>query len=232
MAAVSNTIRLNGQEAVLDGSGALWVPSQRLLVVADLHLEKGSSFARRGSLLPPYDSAATVARLTGLLDRLQPAEVVCLGDSFHDRDAELRLDLAVAERLAGLVARQPWTWILGNHDPRPPAMLGGDAAESLVRGPLQLRHEPSGAWGTGEVVGHFHPKARARLRTGSTTRPCFVSDGRRLILPSFGAFTGGLDVLAPTIRDRFPGGFLVWLLGRTGVHRLHAAQLAPLAAAF
>ena len=134
---------------VADLSGALFWQEQRLLVVSDLHLEKGSSFAARGVLLPPYDTVATLGRL---------AAVIALGDSFHDRDAHERLSAPDREALSAMQARRDWIWISGNHDPALPSDLGGVVASEVAIGPIAFRHEPTGA--VGEIAGHLHPKAR------------------------------------------------------------------------
>jgi|TARA_R110002072_G_scaffold49277_23_gene134027 hypothetical protein len=218
-------LRVNGAELVADPSGAAWWPTRRCLFVADLHLEKGSALAGRGLLLPPYDSRATLTRLAGLIARYAPETVVCLGDSFHDETAARRLDDQDRQALQGLIQARNWVWIVGNHDPSPPQALGGQVSEELVMGSLVLRHEarpgpPDGgaAVAAGELSGHFHPKAAVKLRTGRFSGKCFVTDGRRLILPSFGAYTGGLDVLHPAISTLFPQGFSVTLLGRDRVY--------------
>jgi DNA ligase-associated metallophosphoesterase len=186
---------LAGIDLVADLSGALVWTAERLLVVSDLHLEKGSSFARRGVLLPPYDSAATLARLAHLILRFDPKIVIALGDSFHDRDAHERLGTADRDAIRALQAGRDWIWIAGNHDPALPPSIGGAVYTELAIGPLVFRHEPTGA--AGEVAGHLHPKARVATRGRAIDRRCFASDGARAILPAFGAYAGGLS-----IRDR------------------------------
>ena len=141
-----------------DLSGALFWEEQRLLVVSDLHLEKGSSFAARGVLLPPYDTVATLSRLAAVIARHDPRMVIALGDSFHDRDAHERLSAPDRDALAALQARRDWIWISGNHDPALPSDLGGVVATEVAIGPIAFRHEPTGA--VGEIAGHLHPKAR------------------------------------------------------------------------
>lgn len=193
--------------------------------MADLHLEKGSGLAAKGALLPPYDTAATLARLARAIARLDPHRVICLGDSFHDEGAAARLPAADALTLAGMTAPRDWIWITGNHDPAPPADWGGRVLDELVDGALVFRHQARpGA--VGELSGHFHPKASVRTRARRITARCFVGDGRRLILPAFGAYTGGLDVLDPAISDLMDRGFQVQLLGRTRLHSLPRAGLA------
>lgn len=216
----AETLTVNGARLLGDRSGGLFWPGQSTLVVADLHLEKGSSFAARGQFLPPYDTAATLIGLEALVTRYRPARVICLGDSFHDRQAPERLAAADATRLQGLTADRDWVWICGNHDPQPPEAWGGRVAAELTLGPLVFRHEAeSGRPSPGEVSGHFHPKAAVRLRAKRITSRCFVSDGRRLILPAFGAYTGGLSVLDPAISGLFARGFEVLVLGQRGLYR-------------
>lgn len=218
----SGRLVVNGVALQADVTGALIWPERRLAVVADLHFEKGTAFAARGRLLPPYDTAATLDKLEGVVARHAVERVVCLGDSFHDGAAAARLDPAQAARVKALAARLEWTWIAGNHDPAPPADWGGEVAEEITLGALTFRHEaePATRGGPqvhGEVSGHFHPKASVAVRGRRITAPCFVTDGRRLILPAFGAFTGGLSVLDPAISGLFRKGFQATLLGRNGL---------------
>ncbi|HVZ14243.1 MAG TPA: ligase-associated DNA damage response endonuclease PdeM [Bauldia sp.] len=199
--------------------GALWWADTRMLVVADMHLEKGSSFAKRGQLVPPYDTSETLGALARLIARLQPHVVVALGDSFHDDEAASRLLVTHRVMLRGLQIGREWIWIAGNHDPSAPAGLEGQAMRELAIGRLVFRHEPSAGRAEGEIAGHLHPCARVYGRGRSVRRRCFAGDGYRLILPSFGAYTGGLDVL-----DRAYGGlfaedsFRAFMLGDDGVY--------------
>ncbi len=219
------TIALAGAELVLDPLGAaLWV-EERLLVVADMHLEKASAFARRGQMLPPFDTAETLARLARLVEQHRPRAVVALGDSLHDRWADERLAPAARDTLRQLARGCDLIWIAGNHDPAPHG-LGGLCVDTLALGPLQLRHEPSPGPAVGEVCGHLHPAARVGVRGGSVRRRCFVTNGARLILPAFGAFTGGLDVRMPAIADLFAADdFEVHLLGEGRTFRMPASRL-------
>lgn len=218
---------INGAALVADASGALYWPAQAMLVVADLHLEKGSGFAQRhGTLLPPYDSAATLQALEGAIGRYAPARVLCLGDSFHDGDAAARLGPAETDRLRGLTARVDWLWIAGNHDPAPPAGLGGRIEACVAIGPLVFRHEAESGPRSGEISGHFHPKASVATRGRRISARCFVEDGKRMILPAFGAYTGGLDVRDPAIRQHFGRSFMAHVIGRDRVHRFDSGQLA------
>jgi DNA ligase-associated metallophosphoesterase len=206
-------IHLAGERLMLDPMGALFWPATGLLAVSDLHLEKGSSFARKGMLLPPWDSRVTLDRLALVIRRWRPRTVVALGDSFHDVGGAGRLAPADAARLDAMTHDAAFVWVLGNHDPTPPAGIGGRCVDVLAVGPLLFRHQ--GVRGTsGEVCGHHHPKAAAPARGCQITRPCFVADGERLMLPAFGAYTGGLDVQHPAITRLFPRGGRVFLLGR------------------
>lgn len=220
-------LELAGETLETDPSGTLWWPEHRLAVVADLHLEKGSAYARRGRFLPPYDTHATLARLEAVLERLRPDTVVSLGDGFHDRRGPERLEPDLAERLRRLTGAVDWVWVRGNHDPEPPVGLGGRSALELRLGGLTFRHEPAEGNAPGEVAGHLHPKARVAARRLGAVRPCFAGDGRRLLLPAFGSFTGGLDVLDPAIASLFPHGFAAYLLGEERVFRLPHDRLLP-----
>lgn len=208
--------------------GAAWLAEERLLVVADLHFEKGSSFAARGVALPPYDTRATVARLEALVERLKPQTLVALGDSFHDAEAEARMGAEDAARIARLSRTLDWIWIAGNHDPEPPRGFGGSVMAELRLGPLTFRHEPQAAPATGEIAGHLHPCAAVRVRGRRLRRRCFASDGARMIMPAFGAYAGGLNVLDTAYDALLPGlDFHAWMMGgRTVVpvaaHRLEA----------
>ena len=215
-------IHLGGERLMLDPAGALVWPAAGLLAVADLHLEKGSAFAARGMLLPPWDSRTTLDRLALLLRRHAPRIVLALGDSFHDRAGPARLGAAEAARLAAIAGACRLIWIAGNHDPEPPPGLG-EGAGQFVAGPLRFRHAP-GAGGTGvEICGHLHPKAAIAVRGATVRRACFVADARRLLLPAFGAYAGGLDVTDPAIARLFPRGGRVFL---TGAERLFSFPLA------
>ena len=209
-------LSLAGTTLVADPSGALWWPDERTLIVADLHFEKGSAFARRGALLPPYDTRATLAALSALIARMAPTRVVALGDSFHDRHGADHLRPDDAAHLSALVDRQDWVWVAGNHDPAPKPALGGRVvADALMLGPLTLRHEAARNAEAGELSGHFHPKAGISIHGRRLTCRCFVADETRVILPAFGAYTGGLDVRDPAISDLFPYGFAAYLAGKT-----------------
>jgi len=206
-------IHLAGERLMLDPGGALLWPERRVMVVSDLHFEKGSAAARRGSLLPPWDTHATLDRLTVLLRRHRPETVVALGDSFHDLDGPERMRPQDRARLTAMTAAANFIWVMGNHDAFPVAGLGGVHVDEWHAGPLQFRHQAAGA-ASGDVSGHFHPKAAIATSAALISRPCFVFDGRRLMLPAIGAYAGGLDVRDPAIAGLFPRGGRVFLLGR------------------
>lgn len=215
-------VRVAGEACVLRCSGALWVVEQRALVASDLHLEKGSAFAARGQMLPPYDSPATLARLEAEIEALNPARVVLLGDSFHDSRAVERLTAADHDRLARLAQGRDWIWLEGNHDLQALAgaldALTGQVVTTLDIGALRLIHEPRPGDRLGEVAGHLHPAARVAAYGRGVRRPCFVTDGERLLMPAFGAFTGGLDVRDPAIAGLFVERPMAAVLGRDKVH--------------
>ncbi|MCT7374484.1 ligase-associated DNA damage response endonuclease PdeM [Chelativorans sp. EGI FJ00035] len=221
-------IAVAGEGAVCDPSGALYLPADRLLVVSDLHLEKGSSYARRGSMLPPYDTAATLKRLAAVIDRHRPAAVVSLGDSFHDAGGAGRMPEAFRERLLALMAGRQWYWISGNHDPLPPEGLPGHWVEELAVGSLIFRHEPSQGEAEGEIAGHLHPGARIVRRGRSVRRACFASDGARLVMPAFGSLTGTLNVLDRAFAGLFRREALTaYMLGAERVYPITGAMLRP-----
>lgn len=206
--------------------GALWWEAERILVVADLHLEKGSAFAARGVALPPYDTRTTLRRLEALAARLRPARLIALGDSFHDREADVRMDSADAATLSRLTQQTDWIWIAGNHDPVPPRRFGGTVMSELRAGPLTFRHEPLPAPATGEIAGHLHPCAAVRVRGRRLRRRCVASDGTRAILPAFGAYAGGLNVLDVAYENLLPAtGFHAWMMGAHTVVPVAAHRL-------
>jgi uncharacterized protein len=208
-------IRLNGATLFAEASGALWWPDEGTLIVADLHFEKGSSFAARGILLPPYDTAETLLRLGDAAAKPGLRRIVCLGDSFHDGDGPARIGEPDTLRLKRLTDSCDWVWIAGNHDPRPPDHLGGRVvAEELAIGPLILRHIARADAVPGEVSGHYHPQSAIRVRGRRLGGPCFIHDARRLVMPAFGAYTGGLHVEDDAIRALFEGEPSVHLLVR------------------
>ena len=215
-----------GAALLFDLTGAVYWPDEDTLIVADLHLEKGSSLAGRGLLIPPYDSAATLNTLGRLIASYRPRRVIALGDSFHDGDGPARLDDSSVALLCDLMRGRDWIWLAGNHDADAAAAFGGAIAEEIAIGPLSFRHEPQTGPAPGEVAGHLHPAARMRFNGRSVRRRCFASDGERLIVPAFGAYTGGLNV-----RDRaFAGLFLqgrlsAFMIGADAVYQIAEDRL-------
>ena len=216
-------LHLMGERLLLDPLGAVVWPAGGLMAVADLHLEKGSAAARRGQLLPPWDTGETLNRLALLLRRWRPRRVVALGDSFHDAHGHARLLPGDAARLRAMTAEAEWVWVLGNHDPVAPGGFPGLVVDAWTAGPLVFRHQalPGAA---GELCGHHHPKASVPTRAGTVTRPCFVADARRLMLPALGAYTGGLDVGHPAIAGLFGRGGRAFLLGQDRLFSFTLAQ--------
>jgi uncharacterized protein len=222
-AAGITAVNVAGVSLVADLSGALFWEEQRLLVVSDLHLEKGSSFAVRGALLPPYDTAATLSRLGAVIARHDPRTVIALGDSFHDRDAHGRLSISDRETIAALQMRRDWIWIAGNHDPALPDDLGGTVADEVVVGAIVFRHQPTGA--IGEIAGHLHPKARVSTRGRAVERRCFAADGERVVMPAFGAYAGGLNIRDVAFAKIFQTlGFMAHVLGDRRLHAIAASR--------
>lgn len=226
-----------GEACVLRCSGALWLPAHRTLIAADLHLEKGSAFATRGQMLPPYDSRATLERLAAEIDDLDPARVILLGDSFHDSRAIPRMAADDRDRLDRMATGRDWLWLEGNHDrealardAEAVARLPGRIVGDLALGDLRLTHEPLPATPNdaryGEVAGHLHPCARVVAYGRGVRRSCFVTDGSRLILPAFGAFTGGLNVRDPAISTLFAMPPMAAALGANRVHALEWSRLS------
>lgn len=205
---------------VLDREGVAYAPDHRALFVADLHLEKGSSRARRGFLLPPYDTRETLHRLAACLRAYDPARVIALGDSFHDVGGPDRLGEEERAALAALQAGRDWLWLTGNHDETLPAAIGGTVAETCDLDGTTLRHEP-GAGAPPEIAGHLHPVAKVRLRGRAVRARCFATDGARLVMPAFGAYAGGLNVCDEAFAPLFAGGFKAHVAGR---ERLYAVD--------
>ena len=218
-------LTLAGADLHADVAGALYWPEQGMLAVADLHLEKGSSFAARGVLLPPYDTAATLARLGALVARYAPRLVVALGDSFHDGRGPARLADTDRATLKAMQRGRDWIWIAGNHDPEPADNIGGRFLPELRIAALTFRHEPGGE-DTGVIAGHLHPVARVARRGRAVSRRCFASDGVRLVMPAFGAYTGGLNVRDTAFEALFPAGFTAHLLGDGRIFAIGRTMLA------
>ncbi|SDW93157.1 ligase-associated DNA damage response endonuclease PdeM [Roseicitreum antarcticum] len=195
-------------------SRALWWPGAHTLVVADLHLGKAGRIARRsGALLPPYEVADTLARLSALVAELAPARVICLGDSFDDDTAAAELDAPALAALQGLEAGRDWIWVQGNHDPM--AMnAAGQGVAAFAFGPLCFRHIAQ-ADGLPEVSGHYHPKLRLPARMGGGRRACFLLGRSGIILPAFGTYTGGLDAHDPAVQRAIGPGAVAVVTGQT-----------------
>jgi DNA ligase-associated metallophosphoesterase len=216
---ISQPLSICGKPFTADSSGALYCAAEHTLLVADLHLEKASAYAERGALLPPYDTRQTLVRLAEVIDRYQPARVIALGDSFHDIRAADRIRADNLEILHLLQEDRDWIWITGNHDGEIHSSLGGRVVSDVQLAGITLRHHPSPAGVTHEIAGHLHPAARLSMYGYSIRRPCFVGNGRRVVMPAFGTFAGGLNVLDDAFQPLFGnGGFAVWMLGQEGLY--------------
>ena len=215
----SSVATVAGVDFVCDPMGALYDEATGLLVVSDLHLEKGAAFARRGRLLPPYDTHATLKILARVLARYRPKLVVSLGDNFHDRVGSALMPEDCRALIVEMARGRDWIWITGNHDPDGVTGLPGTVAESLVLAGITFSHEQCKEIGTGEIAGHLHPAATLRRREKSVRRPCFAVDGNRLIMPSFGVMTGGLDLGHAAFRGLFDRKRLVaHMIGKERVY--------------
>ena len=218
-------VSVAGVTLLADLAGALYWPEEQLLVVSDLHLEKGSSFAARGTLLPPYDTASALERLARIVSRYAVRIVVALGDNFHDGSGPARLAATDRATLFALQRGRDWIWIAGNHDPDPSDNIGGVFAISLSLGPLSFRHEPTMQASPGEISGHLHPVARVSRRGHVLRRSCFVGDGTRLVMPAFGAYTGGLNIRNAAFMQVFGApAFTAHLLGQRRIYALAAPR--------
>ena len=219
-------ISICGKSFVADQSGALYWPAEKTLIVADLHLEKGSAYASRGIMLPPYDTRRTLLRLVEAIDRYDAETVIALGDSLHDVGAAERINDDDLEILKIIQEDRQWIWVTGNHDPEVHDIFGGEAADEMTIGGITLRHEPEAGPVTHEIAGHMHPAARISLHGTGLRRPCFVGNGLRLVMPAFGAFTGGLNILDDAFQPLFTNdGLSVWMLGEEGLYPIAARLL-------
>nr|WP_223218287.1 ligase-associated DNA damage response endonuclease PdeM [Rhizobium wenxiniae] len=223
-------ILVHGTAAVCDPLGALYLPETQTIIVSDLHLEKGAAFARRGMLLPPYDTLATLNILKTVITRYEPKLVISLGDNFHDRRGSEFLPEDLRKMIADMARGRDWIWINGNHDPDGTTNLPGISTDELAHGGLVFRHEPSlilaHQKSMGEIAGHLHPAATVRRREKSVRRPCFASDGHRLLMPAFGVLTGGLDLRHKAIQGLFRQETLVaHLLGRDRIYSVRYGSL-------
>lgn len=218
-------ITIGGTAVIADLSGALYWADEGLLAVADLHFEKGSAFALHGMLLPPYDTASTIERLAWIIAYYDPRIVVALGDNFHDGDGATRLRPEDRAALYSLQQGRDWMWITGNHDPKPVIGVGGEFAETVACGNIHFRHQPSADGVASEIAGHLHPSARIRQRGRTLTRRCFAASDRRLILPAFGAYAGGLNIRHSAFARVFGGfEFTAHLIGDRSIFALPAAR--------
>ena len=211
-------LALGAAEVVMRPSGALWLAAERLMIVADLHLEKGSAYAARGQMLPPYDTRETLARLAAEAAQLMPRAIVLLGDTFHDGGAEQRLAAEDARALGAVASVTDLVWVVGNHDADGPRALPGEVAADWSVGGLRLVHEPKPGAEAGEVAGHLHPCAKVKGRGASVRRRCFATDGARAVLPAFGAYAGGLNVKDAAFAPLFSNRPLVVVLGERRAH--------------
>ncbi|QPC86712.1 ligase-associated DNA damage response endonuclease PdeM [Mesorhizobium sp. NBSH29] len=221
-------ILIAGERALCNEHGVLYFPEFELLVVSDLHLEKGAAYARRGSMVPPYDTQATLLRLAAIIAHYDPRRVISLGDSFHDGKGAALMPEVFRLQLAALMAGREWFWVTGNHDPEPPVGLPGETVQELAVGALTFRHEPSRAPAAGEIAGHLHPCARIVQRGRSVRRRCFASDGSRLIMPAFGSLTGSLNVLDRAYAGLFQrSALMAYMLGAGRIYPIASAMLRP-----
>jgi DNA ligase-associated metallophosphoesterase len=206
-------------EFIPDLSGALYAPEFQALLVADLHLEKGSSLARRGVHLPPYDTRASLLQLQMVLKEVKPERLIFLGDSFHDGEARDRIDHDDLATLRAMTSVVDTSWITGNHDPQPPRDIGGHIVEEVVLGPVTLRHQPRLlAEAECEIAGHLHPAAAVHARGHRIRCRCFIADHRRIVMPAFGSYTGALSVKSNAFEGLF-GEYNVWMIGTKAIHR-------------
>ena len=201
--------QFSGQHFLLDAMGALYWPKLDMLVFSDLHFEKGSFLTQFAHPLPRFDTRETLERMRLLLSRYNPQCVICLGDSFHDGNAFLRMDTALIDLLNKMIAQtENWTWILGNHDPQISLAIGGTREYELTIESICFAHEPCDdliSSGTAMLFGHFHPKASAVIARHKIVGSCFVCSEKRFIMPAFGKYTGGLSIKNEAIQSLFNG---------------------------
>ena len=221
----SQRISLGGLEFIPDLSGALYVPDFQALLIADLHLEKGTSLARRGVHLPPYDTRESLRQLSAAIHATRPRRLIFLGDSFHDGGARERIDPDDLASLRSITSDTDTIWITGNHDPQPPTDIGGKIASEIALGPVMLRHEPhSLRSGMFEIAGHLHPAAAVESRGHRIRCRCFIADAHRMIMPAFGSYTGALSVKSEAFDGLFEE-FQVWMIGTRSIHRFPASKV-------
>jgi DNA ligase-associated metallophosphoesterase len=221
-------VRVSGQEMRPLAAGALYWEAEDTLLVADLHLEKGAAFAALGMLIPPYDTRTTLQRLGKAIAEVEPSRVVALGDSFHRSELAQNLAAEDLKLLTRLQQGREWYWICGNHDPFLPPCVGGTVCTTLTICGVTLRHEPSGNASSHEIAGHLHPVARIATRGAVIRRRCFATDGNRLVMPAFGAYAGGLNVLDKAFGPLFLRHRLeAWMMGRADVYPVLGSLLLP-----
>lgn len=219
-------VNVMGESLTCDWSGCLYWHAKNTLIVSDLHLEKGSSFAKRGMMVPPYDTGETLNRLAARINHWQPKRIISLGDSFHDPLAHERLLQDHVDQIQKLQENREWIWICGNHDPNAPDNLGGVSASQFQLGPLIFRHEPQSGEQHGEIAGHLHPAGKIIRRKKGVRRPCFVTDNTRMIMPSFGTYTGGLNIRHKAFNGLFNDNALsAILLGNKRVFHISEKNL-------
>lgn len=217
---------IHGVAAVCDPLGALYLPDAGILVVSDLHLEKGAAYARRGMMLPPYDTLATLTVLAAVISRYDPKLVISLGDNFHDRVGSQHLPDPFRTLIVEMARGREWIWINGNHDPDGTVDLPGTCSDELFYAGLTFRHEPREGLQKGEIAGHLHPAATVRRREKSVRRPCFATDGARLLMPAFGVMSGGLDLGHKAMKGLFDKASLIaHLLGRDRIYSVRYGNL-------
>ena len=221
-------IMLNGLELRPDLSGALHVPDMNALIISDLHLEQGTSLARRGIRVPPFDTNITITILEEVITRFKPQRLIFLGDSFHDDEGETRVETALMLRLQAVSHTHECFWICGNHDPSPPRNLAGHAADHILLGPVTLRHEPARLRKDEfEICGHLHPGCAVTQRGRRVAGKCFVADERRLIMPAFGAYTGALSVFAKPYERLFRHDETkAWMIGQERIYQFPFSRLS------
>lgn len=217
---------VNGTAVLYDYRGVIFLPDSKTLVVSDLHLEKGAAFARRGLMHPPYDTQTTLARLDACITSYAPQSVISLGDSFHDTNGAAHLPQTYRQHLLKLQSNCDWVWISGNHDPEPPNGLDGVFIDEIAIDTLTFRHEPLSDTNDGEVAGHLHPAAKITRRGKSVRRPCFASDGNRLIMPAFGTTTGCLSLQHQAFNGLFNKSDLcAYILGKDQLYPVSFSRL-------
>jgi len=210
-----------GEEWLLSADRALFRPRDSALLLADLHLEKASFYARHGQMLPPYDSRATLERVASAIRHTGARRVFCLGDNFHDDDGPARLEPHAAGMLAALTRAVDWVWITGNHDPNAEAAAGGALVDEIEIGGVILRHRAQRGETRPELSGHWHPKLTVVQRGRRIARPCAVASETRMVLPAFGALTGGMDAADPAILAAMQPARAIDALVATGARIAH-----------